>query len=126
MQRHVLITHRVAAMLVMGPAMGEMFFPTLAYKMMVSMGPASLVHLPALLSLFAIALWAAEWRLARYPRQSLCSHADDSSGYQLASQHDEDDLLDLTMLPVINGNSTIARNGARPYASGHSVHRMSA
>ncbi|XP_026277854.2 uncharacterized protein LOC113206134 isoform X2 [Frankliniella occidentalis] len=124
MQRHVLITHRVAAMLVMGPAMGEMFFPTLAYKMMVSMGPASLVHLPALLSLFAIALWAAVWRLARYPRQPLCSHVDDS-GYQLANQHDEDDLLDLTMSPIVNGNS-IVRNSVRPNGSGLGVHRMSA
>ncbi|KAK3930002.1 Sodium-dependent glucose transporter 1 [Frankliniella fusca] len=125
MQRHVLITHRVAAMLVMGPAMGEMFFPTLAYKMMVSMGPASLVHLPALLSLFAIALWAAVWRLARYPRQPLCSHADDS-GYQLANQNDEDDLLDLTMSPIVNGNSTILRNPARSNGNGIGAHRMSA
>ncbi|KAJ1525620.1 hypothetical protein ONE63_008840 [Megalurothrips usitatus] len=126
MQRHILITHRTAAMLVMGPAMGEMFFPTLAYKMMVSMGPASLIHLPALLSLFAIALWAATWRLARYPRQSLCSHVDESSGYQLANQNDEDDLLDLTMSPIVNGSGTISRNSLRSTASAHSVHRMSA
>lgn len=124
MQRHVLITHRVAAMLVMGPAMGEMFFPTLAYKMMVSLGPASLVHLPALLSLFAIAVWAAEWRLARYPRQPLCSHGDESSGYQLANQHDEDDLLDLTMSPIVNGTTAVLRSHSRSSTSG--LHRISA
>ena len=126
MQRHVLVTHRVAAMLVMGPAMGEMFFPTLAYKMMVSLGPASLVHLPALLSLFAIAVWAAEWRLARYPGQPSCSHGDESSGYQLANQHDEDDLLDLTMSPIVNGTTAVLRSHSRSNGNGLGVHRMSA
>lgn len=106
-------------MLVMGPAMGEMFLPPLAYKMMVSLGPASLVHLPALLSLFAIALWAAVWRLARYPRPPLCSNADDSLGYQLASQNDEDDLVDLTMSPIVNGNCALSRNLVRSNGMSH-------
>jgi len=125
MQQHVHVSHHVAGMLVMGPAMGEMLFPPLALRIVGGVGDvAGLLHLPALLSLAAIALWAGAWRLARHPCASLCAHADPAAhSYQLASQTDEDDLLDLTMSPVTHCDSaSLARRGAS-HSNGNGVHR---
>jgi FHS family Na+ dependent glucose MFS transporter 1 len=89
-ERYIHVSNKVAAAFVMGAALGEMVCPVVVYQLMV-ISPAMLMHSAVVINLLCIVTFVALRWLALRNGEKYCTVIN--NGYQLASQEEEDEMI---------------------------------
>jgi hypothetical protein len=90
-ERYIHVSNKVAAAFVVGASLGEMVCPVAVYQLMVN-NPAMLMHSAVVINILCIVTFIVlRWLALRFG-EKYC--AVNSNGYQLASQEEEEDMID--------------------------------
>jgi fucose permease len=92
-ERYIHVTNKVAAAFVVGASLGEMVCPVAVYQLMVN-NPAMLMHSGLVINVLCIVTFIALRWLALRLGEKYC--VTSSNGYQLASQEEEEDIIDIS------------------------------
>ena len=90
-ERYIHVSNKVAAAFVMGASLGEMVCPVVVYQLMV-ISPALLMHSAFVINILCIVTFVALRWLALQHGEKYCTAVN--NGYQLASQEDEEEMID--------------------------------
>lgn len=90
-ERYIHVSNKVAAAFVMGASVGQMVCPIVVYQLMV-ISPAMLMHSAVVINILCIVTFVALRWLALRHGEKYC--AGTNNGYQLASQEEEEDVID--------------------------------
>jgi len=90
-ERYIHVSNKVAAAFVMGASVGEMACPAVVYQLMV-ISPAMLMHSAVVINVLCILTFVALWWLALRHGEKYCAAIN--NGYQLASQEEEEEMID--------------------------------
>ncbi|XP_021924105.1 uncharacterized protein LOC110831913 isoform X2 [Zootermopsis nevadensis] len=92
-ERYIHVSNKVAAAFVVGASLGEMVCPVAVYQLMLN-HPAMLMYSAAVINVLCIMTFIAIRWLALRLGEKYCSAS--SNGYQLASQDEEEDMIDVS------------------------------
>jgi len=90
-ERYIHVSNKVAAAFVMGASVGQMVCPVVVYQLMV-ISPAMLMHSAVLINILCIVTFIALRWLALRHGEKYCAAIN--NGYQLASQEEEEEMID--------------------------------
>lgn len=90
-ERYIHVSNKVAAVFVMGASLGEIVCPVVVYQLMV-ISPAMLMHSAFVINILCIVTFVALRWLALRHGEKYCTAIN--NGYQLASQEEEEDMID--------------------------------
>jgi hypothetical protein len=90
-ERYIHVSNKVAAAFVMGASVGEMACPAIVYQLMV-ISPAMLMHSAVVINILCILTFVALRWLALRHGEKYCAAIN--NGYQLASQEEEEEMID--------------------------------
>jgi fucose permease len=90
-ERYIHVSNKVAAAFVMGASLGEMVCPVVVYQLMV-INPAMLMHSAVVINVLCIGTFVALRWLALRHGEKYCAAIN--NGYQLASQEEEEEMID--------------------------------
>jgi hypothetical protein len=90
-ERYIHVSNKVAAAFVMGASIGEMACPAVVYQLMV-ISPAMLMHSAVVINILCILTFVALRWLAHRHGEKYCAAIN--NGYQLASQEEEEEMID--------------------------------
>jgi MFS family permease len=92
-ERYIHVSNKVAAAFVVGASLGEIVCPVAVYQLMVN-NPAMLMHSAVVINVLCIVTFIALRWLTLRLGEKYC--AASSNGYQLASQEEEEDIIDIS------------------------------
>lgn len=90
-ERYIHVSNKVAAAFVMGASIGELACPAVVYQLMV-ISPAILMHSAVVINVLCILTFVALRWLALRHGEKYCAAIN--NGYQLASQEEEEEMID--------------------------------
>ena len=101
-ERYIHVSNKVAAAFVMGASIGQMVCPVVVYQLMV-VSPAMLMHSAVVINILCILTFVGLRWLAVRHGEKYCAAIN--NGYQLASQEEEDEMIDTSP----SGSVAVAR-----------------